>query len=1598
MKKTRILSMLLSAALAVSSLPMMASAAEPASVPIGQELLTATEDVSKWTSTGAEVTASGATNKYLYVYDRKMNSAGPVLTFGTLQSMMGSAVSADKNYEVVLHINARTQSDVAGDFSWRDTFANTNLSFTAGVNDAWAPLENTAKFVVKGNATIKANLRGAFSYNTLAPVMMDDIALYYRESGSTGNYTCAKLINFEDCNSGTDIATLGFTKNGNEKYAIVEETPHLAVSGTAAGNKDQMTATHSSVYGQKLTLDPGVYELSGDARMMFFYQSSFHNAEHYDAGKGVKVDADTVVTVGQQGWVTGDGGTRDNLPVAGKYYHVLYRVNFHANGAGNDGVNNIQDVNYRNVTLSLVNGSDKIFLDTVRFDETWTHFSTAFEVPAGQTLTIDGIALDGTGKGYDIDPFNVDNLSLKKVFTYKDVTDDATGATVTDIPVNKFSTSGGIALNSNGGFEEGNSFLAYTSRINNNDGIKISINGALPEETTEQYELKFDIRTPVDIKKSDGTVNNQIRLRVYRSDAGLGILSNTTVADITVNNIGQWQTYTIDYDPVAAPNGWIIRGGGGIAFNGTNNSAPFQIDNVRLVKKGTNTVVSGYCDDFEGYSINGDYVYGDNFTYRIARAYNYNALYVPNALNGLFTIDTDEVFASTEHKNASSTTLTYTFPQNTDLEPGYYNIKGQFRNGEYVNAGVLSRDASEKSNYIIACPDPDTVTDGKTPQRILYNNNYINVKANVSLGVELLTSKAVKADENWTDFSFGFRVDETTTVNSIEFLVEHALADSGFSVLGTSVDFKNITLSHYADEASEEVSDAIIFDIAEGNIVSSGSTNVGMNNGFVNGNAFLAFSGRINNNDAIRIAFNGEAPVETATEQYELKFDVRTSVDIYNASGNINNTFMLRAYPSNETGSGFLVNKNYAPTTFSNSDEWHTYTVDYDAAIFPYGILLRGGPGLGFAAHNGAAPYEIDNVRLVLKGTDTVVDGYCDTFDGAEVVNGELYTKPFVYGISHAYAGASNGKNAVLNVETDTAFFNTTFNGTTGTLSYTVADDTVLEPGSYTFTGKFRNAEYINAGVPDNMKLDASHFSTSSGVNYDKPGASVISQYADRAYIVAYPDSGTQGGGNGGTPQLIVNDNNAFNIIASVVTETDGNARTRTSDAVRVDSGWTEFNYTIILKEATELKSIDFNLIHALDGSPLNVAATTVDFKDLEIKYFPEKDRNGGIPNLGIVMMLMAKRGDSTANLPTADMTAKIADGTTTLGEAVTTFDAANFAKGITVVDNKDNTYLTMTSRINNGDGITVKNAGLNLDSAKSYEIKFDIRASVDVEKIAAYDEGLSYVRVWYGANSKTGVELVYNDSQWTTVTVPYVADQVTAGLHFVGGIGATYSYPFDIDNVRIVEAGTDNVVVSVDFEDMDAAVIAEGSVISKNGLEFSAKYMYADAVNGKDAKIAVEDEDSFARATVDSTAKKLGTVNYNAAATLEPGTYTVTAMVRNGYYNGSNNDISVNTAPNYILREPDNNTTNTRQRITENNNYVNVVGQVVTGNLVYTSKATPVKVYAEWTPVEFTFTAAEAVSVEQIRIGGTHALLDTDLAVSTVTLDVKDVAIYKAN
>jgi len=1178
---------------------------------------------------------------------------------------------------------------------------------------------------------------------------------------------------------------------------------------------------------------------------------------------------------------------------------------------------------------------------------------------------------------------DVDNLSLVKVYDYKDTVVDDSGALVDTIPLDEFTSTGTATITTDGGFVDGNSYVSYTSRLNNNDGIRIYFEDTAPAETTtDQYEFKFDVRVPADIKKSDGTVTNSVQFRTYVSDGGAG--TKSLASNVTLSGLDTWQTITIDYDATTHENGFIVRGGPGLGFNSHNGAAPFEIDNVRLVKKGTETVVGNYIDTFDGCTVSGLYVTGGSFNYRAYHAYGLNNFNNTTGKLANLVIETEEAYVNSSFTGATGT-VTYT-PDDVVLEPGFYYIKGEFRNADYVGAGVHNMSAAADSAYIVACPDS-----GDTKQRIIYDNNVIKVSSSVALGegagAVVETSGTVFADAAWTELAYAFRVDETTTLSELKFNFEHVLNGTTLSPKA-NVDFKNITISAYEDLPAEEAPEnAQIFDIAENQLVSSGNTSIASNNGLVLGNEFMALSGRINNNDGIVITFNGEMPEET-TAEYELKFDVRTSVEIKNATGLTNNQYQVRVYPSNEAGTSYTEDVAYTNVVLTGSDSWQTVTVDYDTARYPYGMLLRGGPGLGFSAHNGAVPCEIDNVRLVIKGTDTVVANYTEDFTDAVSDGAAIVGDAFIFNVNRVYSN----QNLTLSVEEDVIYNKTVFDGTTGTLTYTLADDTVLEPGSYTLVGKFRNSEYVNAGVPDELKLDTAHFG-GSGVNYDKPGSSVIDQYADRAYIVALPNSGSQGGGTGGTPQRIVNDNNAVYIIASIVTDTDGKERTRSSEVLNVDSGWTEFRYTVILKEATTLKEIKFNVTHALDGSPLNVAETYVDFKDLELVFFPEEGRKGGIPNLGIVMMLMHKRGGNVDKLPTAELTA--VEAGTTAGEAVTAYDAKSFKAE--VVDNGGNKYMTCTNRINNGDGITVKDIGLNLDSSKSYEVKFDIRASVDVVKIASHNEGQTYVRVWYGQNAKTGVESIFVDDAWTTVTVPYVADQVKAGLHIVGGIGATYAHPFDIDNIRVVEAGTNNVVASVDFENVDAKVFAADEIYSVNGLEFIPKYMYSDAENGKDATVAIEVDNAYARASLTSTASKVGFVDYKAEATLEPGTYTLTAMVRNGNFNGSNNDISVNTAPNYIMREPDNSTTTTRQRITENNNYVNVVASVVTNSIVFTSEAAPVNTWAAWTPVEYTFVVTEAVNVSSIRFGATHALLDTELAVTDVTLDVKDIVISKA-
>ncbi len=1570
MKKTRILSMLLSATLALSSFPMMASAAASGSIKEGAEIFTDVEDASKWTATGAQVTSKTiATNKYFRVYDRLGNGNGIDINTG---------ITASGTFKISLKV--RTQSDKAADLRiYHNAWSSANMLYGSSITattdgTSWQEI-SSKEFTYTADTAIKFIVIGLYDWRQVAPFEIDDFTVY-KKNGNGGFDVLAKYD--------MDNTSIPYTQRSGGKSVVATETAQLQFSGAdAAKTNDQMAADHSASYKKSVTLDSGVYELSGDIRMLHYYLDSAHNAGSYSAGvkgvTGTPVTTDFSVAanyVGKRGWAT-SVDSRSGLPTSDKYYHILFELAYPNETKGQDNGVNVADANYRDVKLALMGDGAAVVADTITFDENWTNFKYTVEVPAGETLTIDGVTFNGTGKAYDNDPFNVDNLSLKKVYDYKDTVQDASGALIDAIALDEFTASNGTAqLTTDKGAILGNQYLSFTDRLNNGDSILITYNGTVPAETTDQYELKFDVRVPADIKTAAGALNNKVQFRIYKNGGAIA-------ANVTPTNLDSWQTVTVDYDATVAQAGYKVTGGPGLGFSAHNGAAPYEIDNVRIVKKGTEEVVSGICDNFDGYTVAGDSVTGESFTYTVVRAYSaYN-----NAVTGhkaVLSVETEESFVNAAFNGAAGT-VSYTPDEDIVLAPGYYFIKGQFRNAEYVGAGVLNMSADSKSAYIIACPD--TGSNGGTPQRIIYNNNAVEVVAGVELGDGTFVgeSTAFIADTAWNEVVYSFRVDEETTLSKVEFDVAHVLNGSTLNPKAT-VDFKNVEIYSYLDGETEvEDGNFDILDISEANVVSTGDTYIASNDGLILGNKYLSFYSRINNNDGILIKLSDKVPAETASAQYEIKFDVRVPVDIKKGDGTVNNKFVLRTYIANEAGNGVSSNTAYSYVTFSNINEWQTYTIDLDAATFANGYLLRGGPGLGFDDHNSSAPFEIDNVRIVYKGTEDIVDGICMTFDGETTDGVCVSDEYFDLDIVYAYAGAANGKSSRFGIETDEMFYRTEFNGTAGTFTYTLADDTVLVPGSYIFTGMFRNAEYVNAGVA--KELDKTGEDVTAGIvgNGGKVNLAVIDDYANYGYIVAELDTGDRL-----YPQRIAYDNNAVNIEAVIITDTNGTERVRTAEVLRADAGWTEFEYIVILKEETTLKSITFNVTHALDGSPVNVDNTYVDFKGLQIEFNPIEEEKGGIPNIGIVMMLIAKRTGNINKLPTAEL-APVTDASKA-GEAVTEFDASAFKADI--VNNGGNKYMTNTKRINNGDGITVKDIGLNLDAAKRYEVKFDIRASVDVVKIAGHNEGQSYVRVWYGQNAKTGVEAVYTDDAWTTVTVPYVAEQVTGGLHIVGGIGATYSNPFDIDNVRVVEAGTDNVVAIVDFEDMDTAVYAADQTVSKNGFEFVPKYMYSGAVNGKDATIAIEADTAYARAGLSGAS---ATVNYKTEAALEPGTYTLTAMVRNGLYNGSNNDISVNTAPNYIMREPDDSTTTTRQRITENNNYVNVYAMVVTDSVLFTSKEAPVKAYSAWTAVEYTFTVEEAVSVSSIRFGGTHALLDTDLAVKDITLDVKDVVISKA-
>ncbi len=766
MKKNRILSMLLAAVMACSTLPIMASAAEkaPVSTKFGVNLLEdAEESLTGWTANGTSIAVKGEENTYVHVYDRKSNTAQT--TFASKYTME----PGDYKYELRIRsyeVGANAQTRISHT-SWGTKWIYTTIN--AADTQKWIDIKD--EFTVAANTEFKLVFAGN-GVEALAPFDIDDIVLYKKVGGA---YTKVFGTDFEQYLENNAVSAAGIALGSNVKASIEKEDKYLSLTNFERNDK-------GANYTANMVLEPGVYEFSADFRMPAYDSTSvrsfiYNGNTQYFGSKHDVATCDICKDGGSQNGgdtrhhVIMEPGTSTNMNVTPTSSTQPYNTLWDRNGTA---TTLVQDNNFRGVRIKL-NGLQSgyaewttaehgLISDNKNFllvEDDWTSGSFRVEVPAETTFS--GILLMGSWNAWDCLPLDIDNVSFVKVAEADNGQLNVAGTTAY-IPMSKVA---GAALVDNDTVVEGNKFIRLYERNNNWAGLKFNASSVLTDDTKDYY-LSFQFRSA-----AESHVQPDNAVLTFHSDAaGTGRLKNlsynTNAATANDGSAGKyikayapgvWYDVVIPYTQASYTVAQIASINMIGLYSG-EQSTPIDFDAFEIFHMENGVKVVDWSEDFDD-EANGALSSATSAMF---------GLKLNAGCTGKLAIEEDAPYYA-----VNSTAAVYTADGIT-LGTGDYVVKAEVSYPVY-DTSKLTMDG----NFI--------TVDG----------NCFNAKLNVALadGTVYESEEAVRVGNAWTPIEIAFTVMEAVDLDSISILADadtkirirnFVIECDAFSVLGDAED------------------------------------------------------------------------------------------------------------------------------------------------------------------------------------------------------------------------------------------------------------------------------------------------------------------------------------------------------------------------------------------------------------------------------------------------------------------------------------------------------------------------------------------------------------------------------------------------------------------------------------------------------------------------------------------------------------------------------------------------------------------------------------------------------------------------------------------
>lgn len=756
MKSKRLLSLLLTAALAVTSLPAVAATPAPdteagtgtATIKVGDDLLEGATLSYNGTAYNGEATSNATPvaddghGGTLQVTDRYSRWYGLNIIFDVVPVLNADYYVTFDIRGITTDTQIRTLSNVVGDYGtglqrnyWKTQ--GTNLSddgnnYITGISvTTWksVALEMLNICDTKSQSDLRLCIVGGPDGKWLHPFEIDNVKLYTADDPD--NPIAYYTFDGDDLGQdGKDYGNVSFTPANNSAgtvssdYAIVTHSSSMAHTNVnAVENSDGKAEVIAAYSFDNLELTAGTYDFSGSIKYDYF------------------------------------DGTRDGDPCIYDNTATAY------------------------VTATIDN--EPVNLGSFTIGNAWS--DAMGKIVINKSGTLSGITVkvvNDDAYGFKSQTIDFKNFSLVCTELFStDNTSDVDQMELIDIPEYEFVDADGayIGVDRIGSFVEGNKYLRMYNRHNNWDGLTIDTS-KVAFESGKEYYLAFDMRTAVDVSNPNssiiGFVYDGTRMNGGAKDGTTyaGIKFNTTgvTSGYYVNQIGteKWIHFEIPY----TQTGWLGDGSAAttaitnhiqkltiIGQTSGNQSNPFDFDNIEVYyydENGDKQIA--YSEYFEDDAVG-------------ALSNDLNTKFVPRhrTQKMLLTVEEDAPYYT-----ANATSLSYA-PQVT-LEPGVYYLNAQFAYPHY-EIGKLTLDGD---------------------QIITNNANCFTVGGTVTVSagedsVSPYTIEAVTAGNQWVDVQASFIVNEPSTLDEIEF----TFGDTAVDVMMRNVEILYQTVA--APEAVE---------------------------------------------------------------------------------------------------------------------------------------------------------------------------------------------------------------------------------------------------------------------------------------------------------------------------------------------------------------------------------------------------------------------------------------------------------------------------------------------------------------------------------------------------------------------------------------------------------------------------------------------------------------------------------------------------------------------------------------------------------------------------------------------------------------------------